>query len=133
MSQLNVSLIVWAKSQDSVHKPTIFEETGEPKRIELRSSCLPACSGSFRVASVWGLRFVVDSEGLRFVVDNEGLHFVVDNEGLRFVVDSEGLRFVVDSEGGALWPMFPQPCGTPVLFARQMLIAAYCLPNRLDR
>ena len=115
MSHLNVSLIVWAKSQDSVHKPTIFEETGEPKRIELRSFCLPACSGSFRVASVWGLRFVVDSEGLRFVVD------------------SEGLRFVVDSEGGALWPMFPQPCGTPVLFARQMLIAAYCLPNRLDR
>ena len=42
MSHLNVSLIVWAKSQDSIHKPQFFEEKGEPKRIEPRSFCLPA-------------------------------------------------------------------------------------------
>ncbi|WP_419650351.1 hypothetical protein, partial [Thiolapillus sp.] len=33
MSHFNVSLIVWAKSQDSVHKPQFFEE----KRKESRS------------------------------------------------------------------------------------------------
>ena len=33
MRRSNVSLIVWAKSQDSVHKPPIFfEEKGEPTR-----------------------------------------------------------------------------------------------------
>ena len=42
MSHFNVSLIMWAKLQDSVHKTTIFEEKGEPKRIEPRSVCFPA-------------------------------------------------------------------------------------------
>ena len=42
MSHCNVSLIVWAKSQDNVHKPQFFEEKGELKRIEPRSFCLPA-------------------------------------------------------------------------------------------
>ena len=42
VSHFNVSLIVWAKSQDNVHKPQSFEEKGEPKRIEPRSFCLPA-------------------------------------------------------------------------------------------
>ena len=42
VSHFNVSLIVWAKSQDSVHKPLFFKEKGEPKRIKLRSFCFPA-------------------------------------------------------------------------------------------
>ena len=41
MIHFNVSLIVSAKSQDSVHKTTIFEKKGGPKRIEPRSFCLP--------------------------------------------------------------------------------------------
>ena len=39
MSRFNVSFIVGAKSQDSVHKSQFFEEKGEPKRIEQRSFC----------------------------------------------------------------------------------------------
>ena len=31
-SHFNVSLTVGAKSQDSVHRPQLFEERGEPKR-----------------------------------------------------------------------------------------------------
>ena len=44
VSHCNVSLIVWAKSQDSVRKPQFLKrrEKGEPKRIEPRSFCLPA-------------------------------------------------------------------------------------------
>ena len=44
MGHFNVSLIVWAKSQDSVHKPQFLKrrEKGEPKRIEPRFFCLPA-------------------------------------------------------------------------------------------
>ena len=42
VSHLNVSLVVWAKSQDSVHKPQIFEEKEEPKRD--RTEVLPLTS-----------------------------------------------------------------------------------------
>ena len=39
----NVSLIVWAKSHDNVHKPHFLrEENRGQKRIEPRSFCLPA-------------------------------------------------------------------------------------------
>ena len=34
MSHFNVSLIVWAKSQDSVHKPHFFEEKRKESRSE---------------------------------------------------------------------------------------------------
>ena len=43
VSHFNVSLIVWAKSQDSVHNHNFTrEEKGESKRIEPKSFCLPA-------------------------------------------------------------------------------------------
>ena len=41
-SHFNVSLIVRDKAQDSVHKPQLFEEKGEPKRY--RTEVLPLTS-----------------------------------------------------------------------------------------